>query len=95
MKPAGQSVCAVCAFLGQCASLLWSFSNVLVWLCVCCGFACGFLVCFLLLWGVGGGGSGRGCFLLFCLFVFCFRLGCGGEGVEPPVTIGCHGSGKL
>ena len=49
--------------------------------CVCCGFACEFLVCFLLLWAGGG---------VFLFFVW----GVGG-GVEPPVTIGCRGSGKL
>ena len=51
--------------------------------CVCCGFACEFLVCFLLLWAGGGGGC------------FCFLFGVWGGGVEPPVTIGCRGSGKL
>ena len=82
MKPPCQSVCTVCAVLGQCASLLWSFSNMLVWLCVCA------VVLPVSFWFVSCCcGQGGGC--------FCFLFGVWGGGVEPPVTIGCRGSGKL
>ena len=81
MKPAGQSVCTVCAFSGQCASLLWSFSSMLVWLCVCAVvLPVGFWFVFCCFAGGGGGEGGEWACVFFFFFFFFFSFGVWGGG---------------